>query len=81
MLDEAATARCGENATLRVEIKAHLQHRDGGIQLGAGDRRANGAITDQPRITADWLRSVSYGEERPKYDNCGPTSNAARRSS
>ncbi len=39
--------------------------------LALGDRRAN-AVRDylvSRGVTADRLRTVSYGEERPKYDN------------
>ena len=39
--------------------------------LALGDRRANAvrAYLLGRGVTADRLRTVSYGEERPKYDN------------
>jgi outer membrane protein OmpA-like peptidoglycan-associated protein len=71
VLDEAVTA-LRENATLRVEIEGHTcSIGTAEYNLALGDRRAN-AVRDyliSRGITADRLRSVSYGEERPKYDN------------
>jgi peptidoglycan-associated lipoprotein len=71
VLDEAVTA-LRENATLRVEIEGHTcSIGTAEYNLALGDRRAN-AVKDylvSRGIAADRLRSVSYGEERPKYDN------------
>jgi outer membrane protein OmpA-like peptidoglycan-associated protein len=71
VLDEAVTA-LRENATLRVEIEGHTcSIGTAEYNLALGDRRAN-AVRDylvSRGIAADRLRSVSYGEERPKYDN------------
>jgi outer membrane protein OmpA-like peptidoglycan-associated protein len=71
VLDEAVTS-LRENATLRVEIEGHTCNiGTAEYNLALGDRRAN-AVRDyliSRGITADRLRSVSYGEERPKYDN------------
>jgi len=61
-----------ENATLRVEIEGHTcSIGTAEYNLALGDRRAN-AVRDyliSRGIAADRLRSVSYGEERPKHDN------------
>jgi len=71
LLDEAITS-LRENATLRVEIEGHTCNiGTAEYNLALGDRRAN-AVKDylvSRGITADRLRTVSYGEERPKYDN------------
>ena len=71
VLDEAVTA-LRENATLRVEIEGHTcSIGTAEYNLALGDRRAN-AVRDylvSRGVTADRLRSVSYGEERPKHDN------------
>ncbi|MGH9141572.1 MAG: OmpA family protein [Vicinamibacterales bacterium] len=71
LLDEAVAA-LRENATLRVEIEGHTcSIGTAEYNLALGDRRAN-AVKDylvSRGIGADRLRTVSYGEERPKYDN------------
>ena len=71
VLDEAIAA-LKENATLRVEIEGHTCNiGTAEYNLALGDRRAN-AVKDylvSRGVTADRLRTVSYGEERPKYDN------------
>jgi peptidoglycan-associated lipoprotein len=71
VLDEAIAAM-RENATLRVEIEGHTCNiGTAEYNLALGDRRAN-AVKDylvSRGVTADRLRTVSYGEERPKYDN------------
>ncbi len=71
VLDEAISAM-RENATLRIEIEGHTCNiGTAEYNLALGDRRAN-AVKDylvSRGITADRLRTVSYGEERPKYDN------------
>jgi peptidoglycan-associated lipoprotein len=71
VLDEAIAAM-RENATLRVEIEGHTCNiGTAEYNLALGDRRAN-AVKDylvSRGVTADRLTTVSYGEERPKYDN------------
>jgi peptidoglycan-associated lipoprotein len=71
VLDEAIAA-LRENPTLRVEIEGHTcSIGTAEYNLALGDRRAN-AVKDylvSRGVTADRLRTVSYGEERPKYDN------------
>ena len=71
VLDEAIAALRGD-ATLRVEIEEHTCNiGTAEYNLALGDRRAN-AVKDylvSRGIGADRLRTVSYGEERPKYDN------------
>jgi peptidoglycan-associated lipoprotein len=71
VLDEAIAAM-RENTTLRVEIEGHTcSIGTAEYNLALGDRRAN-AVKDylvSRGISADRLRTVSYGEERPKYDN------------
>ena len=61
-----------ENTTLRLEIEGHTCNiGTAEYNLALGDRRAN-AVKDylvSRGIGADRLRTVSYGEERPKYDN------------
>ena len=64
--------RCARTPTLRVEIEGHTCNiGTAEYNLALGDRRAN-AVRDylvSRGVTADRLRTVSYGEERPKYDN------------
>jgi len=71
VLDEAIAA-LRENATLRVEIEGHTCNiGTAEYNLALGDRRAN-AVKDylvSRGVSADRFRTVSYGEERPKYDN------------
>jgi peptidoglycan-associated lipoprotein len=61
-----------ENPTLRIEIEGHTCNiGTAEYNLALGERRAN-AVRDylaSNGITADRLRTVSYGEERPKHDN------------
>ena len=61
-----------ENATLRLEIEGHTCNiGTAEYNLALGDRRAN-AVKDylvSRGIGAERLRTISYGEERPKYDN------------
>ena len=61
-----------ENATLRVEIEGHTcSIGTAEYNLALGDRRANAVknyLVTQG-VSADRLHTVSYGEERPKYDN------------
>ena len=71
VLDEAIAAM-KENTTLRLEIEGHTcSIGTAEYNLALGDRRAN-AVKDylvSRGVTSDRLRTVSYGEERPKYDN------------
>ena len=71
VLDEAVNAM-REDATLRLEIEGHTCNiGTAEYNLALGDRRAN-AVRDylvSRGVTADRLRTVSYGEERPKHDN------------
>jgi peptidoglycan-associated lipoprotein len=71
ILDEAVNA-LRETPTLRVEIEGHTcSIGTAEYNLALGNRRAT-AVKDylvSRGITEDRLRTVSYGEERPKYDN------------
>ena len=57
---------------LRLEIEGHTCNiGTAEYNLALGERRAN-AVRDylaSRGITAERLRTVSYGEERPKFDN------------
>ncbi len=70
-LDEAVTV-LQQNADVRVEIEGHTCNiGTGEYNLALGERRAN-AVRDylvSRGISAERFRTVSYGEERPKYDN------------
>jgi peptidoglycan-associated lipoprotein len=70
-LDEAVRS-LQENPTLRIEIEGHTCNiGTAEYNLALGERRAT-AVRDyltSRGVTADRLRTVSYGEERPKYDN------------
>jgi outer membrane protein OmpA-like peptidoglycan-associated protein len=70
-LDEAIRS-LQENANLRLEIEGHTCNiGTAEYNLALGERRAN-AVRDYLAtrgIGADRLRTVSYGEERPKFDN------------
>ena len=71
VLDEAVAA-LREDPTLRVNIEGHTCNiGTAEYNLALGDRRAN-AVKEylvSRGVTADRLQTVSYGEERPKYDN------------
>jgi peptidoglycan-associated lipoprotein len=71
VLDEAIAAM-REDATLRIEIEGHTcSIGTAEYNLALGDRRATSVkdyLTSRG-VSADRLRTVSYGEERPKYDN------------
>jgi outer membrane protein OmpA-like peptidoglycan-associated protein len=71
VLDEAVGA-LRDNPTLRLVIEGHTCNiGTAEYNLALGDRRAN-AVREYlfgRGIAADRLRMVSYGEERPKYDN------------
>ena len=70
-LDEAI-ATLQANPELRLEIEGHTCNiGTAEYNLALGDRRAN-AVRDylsSRGVSADRLQTVSYGEERPKYDN------------
>jgi outer membrane protein OmpA-like peptidoglycan-associated protein len=70
-LDEAVTA-LQANPQLRLEIEGHTCNiGTAEYNLALGDRRAS-AVRDylaSRGIGGDRLRTVSYGEERPKHDN------------
>jgi peptidoglycan-associated lipoprotein len=70
-LDEAVKT-LQENADLRIEVEGHTCNiGTAEYNLALGERRAN-AVRDyltSRGIGADRLRTVSYGEERPKHDN------------
>jgi peptidoglycan-associated lipoprotein len=71
VLDEAVNALRQDN-TLRLQIEGHTCNiGTAEYNLALGDRRAN-AVREylvSRGVTADRLTTVSYGEERPKYDN------------
>jgi outer membrane protein OmpA-like peptidoglycan-associated protein len=71
VLDEAIAA-LRDDPTLRVEIEGHTcSIGTSEYNLALGNRRAS-SVRDylvSRGILADRLRTVSYGEERPKYDN------------
>ena len=71
LLDEAVAAM-KEDDRLRLEVEGHTCNiGTAEYNLALGDRRAT-AVREylvSRGVTADRLRSVSYGEERPKYDN------------
>jgi peptidoglycan-associated lipoprotein len=71
VLDEAVNA-LRQDATLRVLIEGHTCNiGTAEYNLALGDRRSN-AVKDylvSRGVTADRLQTVSYGEEKPKYDN------------
>jgi outer membrane protein OmpA-like peptidoglycan-associated protein len=70
-LDEAVRA-LQANATLRLEIEGHTCNiGTAEYNLALGERRAT-AVRDylaSRGIGADRLRTVSYGEERPQFEN------------
>jgi outer membrane protein OmpA-like peptidoglycan-associated protein len=71
VLDEAINAMRGDS-TLRLEIEGHTCNiGTAEYNLALGDRRA-AAVREylvSRGVTQDRLRTVSYGEERPKHDN------------
>jgi outer membrane protein OmpA-like peptidoglycan-associated protein len=61
-----------QDATLRLTIEGHTCNiGTAEYNLALGDRRANAvkAYMVSQGISADRMSTVSYGEERPKYDN------------
>jgi outer membrane protein OmpA-like peptidoglycan-associated protein len=70
-LDEAIRT-LQENADLRIEIEGHTCNiGTAEYNLALGERRADAvrAYLASRGVGADRLRTVSYGEERPKHDN------------
>ena len=71
ILDEAVNAMRQDN-TLRLTIEGHTCNiGTAEYNLALGNRRAN-AVRDylvSRGVSTDRLSTVSYGEERPKYDN------------
>jgi peptidoglycan-associated lipoprotein len=71
VLDEAVAAM-KQDSSLRITIEGHTCNiGTAEYNLALGERRAN-SVRDylvSNGIGADRLRTVSYGEERPKYDN------------
>jgi outer membrane protein OmpA-like peptidoglycan-associated protein len=71
ILDEAISA-LQSDPNLRIEVEGHTCNiGTAEYNLALGDRRAN-AVRDylvSRGVSADRLRTISYGEERPKYDN------------
>lgn len=71
LLDEAVVA-LREDERLRLEIEGHTCNiGTAEYNLALGDRRANAvrSYLVSRGVSADRLRTISYGEERPKYDN------------
>jgi OOP family OmpA-OmpF porin len=71
LLDEAVAA-LKEDDRLKLEVEGHTCNiGTAEYNLALGDRRAT-AVREylvSRGVSADRLRTVSYGEERPKYDN------------
>jgi len=71
VLDEAVSAMM-QDPMLRITVEGHTCNiGTAEYNLALGDRRAN-SVRDylvSRGIGADRLQTVSYGEERPKYDN------------
>jgi outer membrane protein OmpA-like peptidoglycan-associated protein len=71
VLDEAVAAM-KQDAALRLQLEGHTCNiGTAEYNLALGDRRAN-AVRDyliNRGVAAGRLSTVSYGEERPKYDN------------
>jgi peptidoglycan-associated lipoprotein len=70
-LDEAVRS-LQDNPTLKITIEGHTCNiGTAEYNLALGERRATAvqAYLTSRGITADRLQTVSYGEERPKYDN------------
>jgi outer membrane protein OmpA-like peptidoglycan-associated protein len=70
-LDEAVRS-LQENPTLRITVEGHTCNiGTAEYNLALGERRAN-AVREylaSRGVAGDRLQTVSYGEERPKYDN------------
>ncbi|MBM3750088.1 MAG: OmpA family protein [Acidimicrobiia bacterium] len=71
VLDEAVTAMQA-NSTLRLQIEGHTCNiGTAEYNLALGERRATAVreYLNSRGINPDRLTVVSYGEERPKFDN------------
>ena len=71
VLDEAVAA-LKANAALKLELEGHTCNiGTAEYNLALGERRAKSVLDYlvSRGIGADRLRTVSYGEEKPKYDN------------
>ena len=71
VLDEAVRALT-DNPDLKIEIEGHTCNiGTAEYNLALGERRATSVreYLASRGVGADRLRTVSYGEERPKYDN------------
>jgi outer membrane protein OmpA-like peptidoglycan-associated protein len=71
VLDEAVRA-LSDNPELKIEIEGHTCNiGTAEYNLALGERRATSVreYLASRGVGADRLRTVSYGEERPKYDN------------
>jgi outer membrane protein OmpA-like peptidoglycan-associated protein len=71
LLDEAVTA-LQQDPTLRIQVEGHTcDIGTAEYNLALGDRRAN-AVRDylvSRGVPTARLTTITYGEERPKYDN------------
>jgi peptidoglycan-associated lipoprotein len=71
ILDEAVRS-LQANPTLKITIEGHTCNiGTAEYNLALGERRAN-AVRDylvSRGVTADRMQTVSFGEERPKFDN------------
>lgn len=81
LLDDAVTA-LSQDAALRLEIEGHTCNiGTAEYNLALGDRRAR-AVRDylvSRGVGAERLRTISYGEERPKHDNTRETTRRLNR--
>jgi OOP family OmpA-OmpF porin len=71
VLDDAVVA-LNANPTLKLEIEGHTCNiGTSEYNLALGERRARSVVEyfTSRGISADRLRMVSFGEERPKFDN------------
>jgi peptidoglycan-associated lipoprotein len=71
VLDEAVTA-LNQNPTLRITIEGHTCNiGTAEYNLALGERRAVAVrqYLQSRGIAADRMTNISYGEERPKFDN------------
>jgi peptidoglycan-associated lipoprotein len=71
LLDEVVS-QMRDNPDVRIQIEGHTCNiGTAEYNLALGDRRANAVreYLSSHGVSADRLSTVSYGEERPKYDN------------
>ena len=71
-LADLVSQQLQDNPQLKIEVEGHTCNiGTAEYNLALGERRAT-AVRDylvSRGVTQDRLRTVSYGEERPKYDN------------